>query len=75
MQHDVRIDDSRIAYRDGASVGYLLRKHRYPAGAVATMLARPVAGAVASLARLDRARTSHHTATLRGRLRGFRKSP
>ena len=30
VKHDVRVDDAKIGLRDGASVGYLLRKHRYP---------------------------------------------
>jgi len=70
--HDVRTDDSRIAYRDGASVGYLLRKHSYPARTVARMLARPVGGVVVSRARLDRTRAAYYAATLRGRVRGYR---
>ena len=32
-------------FRDGASVGYLLRKHGYPPRAVARMLVRPIGGA------------------------------
>ena len=31
VRHAVVPDDSRIGYRDGATVGYLLRKHGYPA--------------------------------------------
>ena len=70
--HDVHSDDARIGYRDGASVGYLLRKHRYPARTVTRMLARPLGGAVLSLGRLDRARASYYAVTLRGRVRGYR---
>ena len=72
VQHDVRVDDSRIAYRDGASVGYLLRKHRYPTRTVARMLARPLGGVVVSLARLDRTRAAYYAASWRGRVRGYR---
>ncbi len=72
VQHDVRVDDSRIAYRDGASVGYLLRKHGYSTRTVARMLARPLGGVVVSLARLDRGRAARHAATWRGRVRGYR---
>lgn len=72
VQHDVRVDDSRLAHRDGASVGYLLRKHSYPARTVARMLARPLGGVVVSLARLDRTRASYYAATWRGRVRGYR---
>jgi len=70
--HDVGVIDASVGYRDGASVGYLLRKHRYPARTVARMLVRPVGGALVSLVRLDRARASYHAATLRGRIRGYR---
>jgi GT2 family glycosyltransferase len=72
VRHDVRDDDARIGYRDGASVGYVLRKHRYPARAVTRMLVRPLGGVVVSLARLDRDRASYQAATLRGRVRGYR---
>ena len=34
-----------LGHRDGASVGYILRKHRYPARVLARMLVRPVGGA------------------------------
>ena len=44
VQHDVREDDARVGARDGASVGYLLRKHDYPARVVARMLVRPLGG-------------------------------
>ncbi len=54
MKHDVRVDDAEIGLRDGASVGYLLRKHHYPLRTVARMLVRPLGGAVVSLARRDR---------------------
>ncbi|HWQ23685.1 MAG TPA: glycosyltransferase family A protein [Gaiellaceae bacterium] len=59
-------------YRDGASVGYLLRKHRYPARTLARMLVRPAGGAVLALARGDLAAARVHAATLRGRLAGYR---
>jgi GT2 family glycosyltransferase len=58
-----------VGARDGASIGYILRKHRYPLSVVARMLLRPAAGAV----RHPR-RASFHLATLRGRLRGYRAS-
>ncbi len=72
VRHDVRVDDARVGLRDGASVGYLLRKHGYPMRTVARMLVRPVGGVTVSLARLDRRRASFHAATLRGRVRGYR---
>jgi GT2 family glycosyltransferase len=54
--------------RDGASIGYILRKHRYPARTVTRMLVRPAAGIV-----IDPRRARFHAATLRGRLQGYRR--
>jgi glycosyltransferase involved in cell wall biosynthesis len=59
--------------RDGASVGYLLAKHGYPARTVARMLVRPLGGAALALVRGDGARRRFHLATLRGRLSGYRE--
>jgi GT2 family glycosyltransferase len=74
--HDVATLDEnelrQLGYRDGASVGYLLGKHRYPNRVVARMAIRPIGGAIVSLARLDRAQAGVHLATLRGRLAGYR---
>ncbi len=61
-----------LTYRDGASVGYILRKHRYPVRVRARMLVRPLGGTLLSLARLDPARARQHAATLRGRIAGLR---
>jgi GT2 family glycosyltransferase len=72
VQHDVRSDDARTGARDGASIGYLLRKHRYPARVVARMLVRPLGGALLALPHRDRALTRYQLATLRGRVRGYR---
>ena len=57
-----------IGARDGASVGYILRKHRYPPRVVTRMLLRPAAGVV-----LDPRRAGFHLATLRGRVSGYRR--
>jgi GT2 family glycosyltransferase len=65
-------DAAAIGARDGASLGYILRKHRYPARIVGRMLVRPAGGAVLALLRNDRQRASFHFSTLRGRLRGYR---
>jgi glycosyltransferase involved in cell wall biosynthesis len=73
--HDPRADDAAIGYRDGASVGYLLRKHGYPARTTARMLARPVGGALVSIGRRDGGRVRYYLASLRGRLRGLRSGP
>jgi glycosyltransferase involved in cell wall biosynthesis len=56
---------------EGASVGYLLRKHGYPPRMVGRMAIRPVGGVVLSLARLDTDRARFHAATLSGRIRGY----
>jgi GT2 family glycosyltransferase len=74
VEHGVGVDDARVGVRDGASVGYLLRKHRYPTRVVGRMLVRPLGGVVVSLARGDRARASFHAATLHGRVRGYREA-
>lgn len=58
--------------REGASVGYILRKHGYPRLTVARMLIRPAGGAALALAQRDRARAGFYLSTLRGRLRGYR---
>lgn len=72
VRHAVREDDARIGARDGASVGYLLRKHDYPARVLARMLVRPLGGALVSTVRLDGNRARYRLATFRGRVRGYR---
>lgn len=61
-----------LGARDGASVGYILRKHRYPARAVARMLVRPLGGIASALTHRDVAAARFHLATLRGRIAGYR---
>jgi glycosyltransferase involved in cell wall biosynthesis len=58
--------------KEGASLGYILRKHDYPARAVTRMLIRPTGGALVALARRDLAQARFQLDTLRGRLRGYR---
>ena len=72
VTHDVRADDARIGARDGASVGYLLRKHDYPLRVVFRMLLRPLGGAFVSLLRVDGGRSRYYVATFGGRIRGYR---
>lgn len=76
VTHDSRpLDPSEqraVRYRDGASVGYILRKHRYPARPRARMLMRPLGGALFSLLRVDVERARLHAATFRGRIVGLR---
>ena len=72
IRHRVVPDDATIGYRDGAMVGYLLRKHGYPRRVVARMLLRSVGGVLASLARLDGEGSRYYAATFRGRVHGYR---
>jgi GT2 family glycosyltransferase len=65
VQHPRKHSD--VAARDGRSIGYLLRKHRYGPSTVARMLLRPAAGIV-----LHPKRARFHAETLRGRLSGYR---
>jgi glycosyltransferase involved in cell wall biosynthesis len=55
-----------VAARDGESIGYLLRKHRYGPRTVVRMFVRPVGGVV-----LHPSRARFHAQTLRGRVRGY----
>jgi glycosyltransferase involved in cell wall biosynthesis len=64
---------AELGARDGASIGYILRKHRYPLRTVARMLARPAAGTVLAAASGDATRARFHLATVRGRIRGYRR--
>ena len=61
------VDLPALGVREGASIGYILRKHGYPARMVARMLVRPAVGIV-----LEPKRAGFHLATLRGRVRGYR---
>jgi hypothetical protein len=70
--HDEKISPRGVGGRDGASIGYILRKHGYPIATVGKMLIRPLGGALVALARGDRERAGFHVATLRGRVRGYR---
>lgn len=63
-----------IGARDGASIGYILRKHHYPRRLLARMLVRPAAGAVLALLQNDRTLARFHASTLRGRLLGYRRA-
>lgn len=61
-----------IAYRDGCSVGYLLRKHRYSWAVRARMALRPLGGSLVAAAHLDGLRAAEHLASFRGRVAGYR---
>ena len=65
-----------LGARDGASIGYILRKHGYPPRSIARMLLRPAGGALLAMLRNDRPRARFHLATLRGRALGYaREAP
>jgi glycosyltransferase involved in cell wall biosynthesis len=64
-----------VGLRDGASVGWILRRNGYGRSTTARMLLRPVGGIGASLLRGDVARASFHAAALRGRLEGYLRAP
>jgi glycosyltransferase involved in cell wall biosynthesis len=64
-----------VGYRDGASVGWILRRHGYGPRTTARMLLRPLGGAGASLLRGDVRRATFHAASLRGRVRGYLGAP
>jgi glycosyltransferase involved in cell wall biosynthesis len=66
------LDPVVVGARDGASLGYILRKHRYPPSTVARMFVRPAGGAVLAALRADRRRARFHAATLHGRVTGYR---
>jgi len=57
--------------REGSSVGYLLRKHRYPLTTLARMAVRPLGGAGVALATGDVANARFHAETFVGRIQGY----
>jgi GT2 family glycosyltransferase len=69
--HEVKASRS-LGAQEGASVGYILRKHAYPVGTVGRMFVRPIGGALLAIARRDAAGARFQLATFRGRVRGFR---
>lgn len=75
VEHELRPRDTATwpaqGLREGASVGYLLRKHGYPLRTLTRMAVRPIGGVAVSLARLDAGSARFHAATLRGRVRGY----
>jgi len=75
VEHGLAVDEGaglhQRGLREGASVGYLLRKHAYPPRTLARMAVRPMGGIALSLARRDPDRARFHAATLQGRVRGY----
>jgi len=72
VTHDQKPATDSLGAREGASIGYILRKHGYPKRTVTRMLIRPAGGAAVALARRDRKHARFQLDTLRGRLRGYR---
>jgi glycosyltransferase involved in cell wall biosynthesis len=67
-------DDKAVdrSYRYACGAGYFLRKHRYPAGRVAVLLARALAGAGLGCLRGNVGMARFYWARLRGTWRGWR---
>ena len=72
VAHDQKPDADAYGTREGASLGYLLRKHGYPLRTVTRMLVRPAGGVLVALAHGDRRRARFQLDTLRGRVHGYR---
>jgi GT2 family glycosyltransferase len=72
VAHDQKPDADSFGAREGASLGYILRKHRYPKRTVTRMFVRPAGGVFVALAHGDRRRARFQLETLRGRLNGYR---
>jgi GT2 family glycosyltransferase len=72
VAHDQKPDADSFGAREGASLGYILRKHRYPKRMVTRMFVRPAGGVFVALAHGDRRRARFQLETLRGRLNGYR---
>lgn len=66
-----RAERRAVGLRDGASVGWILRRHRYGPRMVGRMLVRPLGGIGVALLHCDLGRARFHAATLRGRVRGY----
>lgn len=67
-------DPSKLAdraYRYGAGIGRVWRKHRYPLWLVAYYLLRPIGGTVLNLLRGYTGKATYHFSAFRGRLRGW----
>jgi glycosyltransferase involved in cell wall biosynthesis len=71
VAHDDKASPESRSGREGAAMGYILRKHGYPVHTVGRMLVRPLGGALVALARRDATHAQFHLATLRGRVRGY----
>jgi GT2 family glycosyltransferase len=76
VRHDPHVlspsERTERGHRDGAALGYILGKHRYPKREVARRLFRPAGGALLALVGRDSAAARFHAATLRGRIAGLR---
>lgn len=72
-EHRFRVDAAGLtrAYRYGAGVGRVVRKHDIPLGLAAYLLLRPGVGAVLALARGRTRQARYHWAGFRGRVAGW----
>jgi glycosyltransferase involved in cell wall biosynthesis len=71
LQRDRMPGGPQRAFRYGAGVGHVLRKHRYPLWYVAYQWARPLGGAALCLARGQVRTARYHFATFCGRVYGW----
>jgi glycosyltransferase involved in cell wall biosynthesis len=71
VEHDQKPDADAYGAREGASLGYILRKHHYPKRTVLRLLVRSAGGTVVALAHRDGRQARFQLDTLRGRLRGY----
>jgi glycosyltransferase involved in cell wall biosynthesis len=71
VEHDKKADADAYGAREGASLGYILRKHHYPKRTVLRLLVRSAGGTVVALAHRDGRQARFQLDTLRGRLRGY----
>jgi glycosyltransferase involved in cell wall biosynthesis len=71
VEHDEKADADAYGAREGASLGYILRKHHYPKRTVLRLLIRSAGGTLVALAHRDGRQARFQLDTLRGRLRGY----
>jgi glycosyltransferase involved in cell wall biosynthesis len=75
VEHPTACDRVRLGpqrgWRDGRSLGYILRKNGIPGSIVARMLLRPAGGTVLTALQGNIRKSMFHAATFGGRLRGY----
>jgi hypothetical protein len=78
VEHELyELDDASLSargLRDGASLGYILRKHGFPRREIARRVTRSAGGALSSLLRGDLRQARFYASTGRGRIAGYREA-